>query len=323
MNPVDNATFTRPLIKALREHVDAFATDMAGESVTHDGLDSARPAAVVWVYLSVLVAWAQDHGLIDEWLRAPGETHRAAKGYNARDWLGGAYVALTAHPATECLLDPRYSEFYEHIPSQTVCADLLAWWAEDAPSLRYDVEDGPASITGWLPGDLLQAMSDARVKAHAFCQTPWWIADGILDLTTVPACGEFRDVEVLRTIDPCCGTGHFLIRQIDYLWEWYTTGEIRMRQAKPGPDYVPVTGGERYEPREAIERIIAGVHGCEKDPLIAAVARLRFVVTIGDLMHRSGLIGELRLDTIPPFTPAIVVGDSLLDGVVSAEEYAA
>lgn len=70
--------------------------------------------------------------------------------------------------------------------------------------------------------------------------------------------------------------------------------------------------------------ILQGLHGCDKDPLTAAIARLRYTATLGDLMHRSGLIrSPLRLDRIPPFNVPVLPGDSLLARKVTAGEYAA
>lgn len=325
MNMVDDVTLTRPLIKALRGHVDAFVESMADTAglQRYDQRASVRPAAVTWVYLTALVAWAEDHGLIDPWLRADAQDQRekflGLPGMTMTAWVARAFAALCVHPATACLLDPRYTPLRERSPSEQNLRDLVDWWTSAAPLLRYDVDTGPSSLSGWLPGELLPALSDERRKANALCQTPWWVADFIIDLTLVPAAAEFRDI-TLRTVDPTCGTGHFLIRKIDYLWELYTTGQVAPRQAEGG---TPATGWAPVSPGEAASRIVAGVDGCELDPLTAAVARLRFVVAIGDLMHHSGMLtGPLRLDRIPPFQPRIVVGDSLLAGRVSKAEYA-
>lgn len=328
-NLADAASFTRPLIKAVRSHVDAFAESMAGPKPTLAALEKVRPSAAAWVYYSALVAWAEDHKLIDPWLRADAKDRREEyappQAGGMCGWLARAYASLCVHPAIWCLLDPRYSELHTHDPSEEACRDLVDWWSSDAPSLAYDVDKGPTSITGWIIGDLLQHLRDSRPGGGGGgnAQTPWWVADGILDLTLVPAADAFRG-ETLQTIDPTCGTGHFLIRKIDYLWEWYTTGTLAPRQMKPGPGGTvkTVTGGRPLPPAEAIRRIIAGVDGCEIDPLTAAVARLRFVVAIGELMHRSGLLPTLRLDAIPPFQPRIAVGDSLLAGKVTTAEYA-
>lgn len=339
MNLVDDRRFTGPLIiKALRGHVDAFAADLAAQTGrdAHEEEQRQRPCAAVWVYMSCLVAWAQDHELLGGWLREPGETARARRNPPPEAqmripvsapsaWLTMAIAALATHPDTACLLDPRYSSLKQGKPSDAVCGDLLDWWAKDAPCLAWpDPEHGPTSLSGWLAGDLLQALSDERRTGYALAQTPWWVADLIIDHTLVPAANEFRDTP-LRTVDPACGTGHFLIRKIDYLWELYTTGQMHAREAARvrGTTEPAVTGWAPVDPREAIRRILTGVHGMERDPLTAAVARLRMVVAIGDLMHRSGLLPELRLHTIPPVRPVVGVGDSLLWGVATPEQYTA
>lgn len=325
MNPVDDRAFTGPLISALRQHVDAATESMVDGGTRAGYLDElarARPAAVAWVVSTVLVAWAEDHHLIDPWLREDARTRRKEfldlPGMTMTAWVARAIASLCVHPSTWCLLDPKYTQLRDHTPAETVVRDLVEWWSTDAPSFAYPADEGPTSITGWLPGDLLQALSDERRKGLAFAQTPWWIADGILDLTLVPAANEFRD-EPLRVVDPCCGTGHFLTRQIDYLWELYTTGSVACRQMRSD---TRADGWTPVPPIEAVRRILAGCHGCDRDPLITAVARLRYTVTLGDLMHRAGLIDELRLDRIPRFQVPVVVGDSLLAGVIPKQAYA-
>lgn len=321
-NLVDDTLFTRPLIKALTRHVDAFQRSIAGPGADHYALEAARPGAVAWVFYTVLAAWAGDHGLIRPWLRkdfADGYAEQAANGVPPSDWLTAAFCELGTHPATECLIDSRYSELQTVKPAEDACAALVDYWMHEAPLLRYEADRGPTSIMGWLPGDLLQALSAERRKRYAFCQTPWWICDFILDRTLVPAVDEFRDVSVIRLVDPACGTGHFLIRAVDYLWEWYTTGTLT---ARTGPDPRRITGGPVLGPREAARRIVAGVHGVDRDPLTTAVARLRFTVGIGERLHTAGALPSFTLATIPAFEPAVTVGDSLLAGLISEAEYA-
>jgi hypothetical protein len=283
-----------------------------------------RDAAVAWVYMTVLVAWAEDHALIGPWLRTDAKAAReqflAVPAGGMRGWIARAIASLAVHPGTWTLLDPQWTPIREGSPPEDACRDLVAWWDSDAPSLAYDVSDGPGSLSGWIPGDLLQHLSEDRRKRNALVQTPWWVCDFILDETLVPAAGEFTG-EPLRLIDPACGTGHFLIRAVSYLWEWYTTGHLTPRQAKSGP----VTGGPLLPPADAVRAIITGVHGCDKDPLTAATARFRCTVAVGDLMRQSGLIGgPLRLDRIPPFQVPVIPGDALLARTswCSADQYA-
>ena len=99
-NPADDTGFTGPLAKALRWHAGQLARQMPEE------------AAVAWVYLTVLVAWAEDHGLISPWLRAAAAARReqwlALDGMTVQGWQARAMAALCSHPATWCLLDPKW-----------------------------------------------------------------------------------------------------------------------------------------------------------------------------------------------------------------------
>lgn len=320
-NPVDDTQFTRPLIRALHRHVDALAESIGDMPTRHaEAGEQRRQVAATWVYLSTLVAWAEDHGLVDVWLRKGlrGMPGRFATEPRPVVCLAQTFAGLCVHPATQWLLHPRYSRLRDGTPSDDAVQTLADWWTGDAPSLAYDVDCGPGSITGWLVGDLLQVLSDDRRQGHALVQTPWWVADGILDQTLVPAAGE-RPGELLTLCDPTAGTGHFLIRAQDYLWEWYTTGGMPRRQMAGAG----VAGGPVLEPAEALRRIAAGVDGMELDPLTAAVARLRTTVHLGHLAHRSGLLGgPVRLDRIPrALVPRVAIGDSLLIGKISRDEY--
>lgn len=308
-NPVDDVAFTRPLVKALRAHVEAVASSLAGD--IPDGTDYAAAHSVrhriasAWVYTSCLVAWAEDHGLVPTWLRADAEAARkeylTQPGTDMRQWLAHAYASLTVHPATACLLDPRYSAIGEATPSEGAVRDLVDWWSADAPDLAYEhTGPGPASITGWLVGDLLQALEDEGRTASAFCQTPWFVADFLCARTLVPAAADFSG-ETLRVIDPAAGTGHILVWVMQGLYHLYTAG---------------VPGWPPLRPADAIARVLAGLHGVELHPVTAAVARLRLTVLAGALLHGAGAIpGPLRLADIPATVrPRIAVGNALLAG---------
>ncbi|MFG1846728.1 DNA methyltransferase family protein [Micromonospora carbonacea] len=324
MNPVDDRTFVNPLVKALHRHTDRLADSIPGPR-THDGHQRRQRIAAAWVYLSAIVAWAEDHHLIDVTL------HAGLRDVPARYTTGTArpVVALaqamgnlTVHPATQWLMHPAYNtDLHEGTPSDDAVQALADWWAADAPSLAYEVTAEPPSISGWLIGDLLQTITDERRKGFALAQTPWWICDFLLDRTLIPACAEFRTQRLIRTIDPTAGTGHMLIRAMDYLWEWYTTGTLRPRQAVGGP---AATGGTRIDPQHALPRVVASVDGIEIDPLTAAVARLRCTVYAAHLAHQAGYAtGPLRLDTIPrDLIPRVGVADSLLLGKVDRATYA-
>lgn len=298
-HPVDDTTFTRPLAHALQQHTEHLA-----DSIPHR---DAHLVASAWLYTTVLIAWAEDHGLIPSALRAGAETARKrheADGGTLAGWILRALSTLAAHPSTACLANPQYNPAAQgQPPAESALRRLITWWSEEAPDLLYPtVGDGPASITGWLAGDLLQLVGEERRLANALCQTPWWVCDFLCERTLVPAVAEFgAGTRVLRVIDPACGTGHILNRVMIGLYQWHrSTGD-----GHPG-----------CTPREAIRRTLAGLHGVELDPLTAAVARLRTLVTAAALLAGDGALPPpLRLRRIPAdLCPRIAVGNSLLAG---------
>src|SRR5690606_7151387 len=126
-----------------------------------------------------IVAWAEDHNLIDPWLR---EGLTVLHGMPPAAAIARAASRLTVHPATQWILHPQYwPELHARpIPDGDALAELVGWWTT-APALAYDVPQGPPSISGWLLGDLLQLATDERRKTNALVQSPWWVADFILD----------------------------------------------------------------------------------------------------------------------------------------------
>ncbi len=259
-NPADDRVFRW----ALQRHVQQLAATItytdpqADRPRGHAEQDYRERIAAAWVYLSCVAVWAEDHGLVVPLLRhnPRGVIRNRA---SSPLWLGRAFGQLTVHPATQWLMHPGYNRMlWAGTPSPGACADLIDWWATQAPSLAYPATGGhPASITGWPIGDLLSELSPQRRKRNALVQTPRFVADLILDETLVPAADTFRD-EPLR------------------------------------------------------------------DPLTAAVARLRLTVYIGHLMAQARLIPQpLRLAPIPAtVTPRVAVGDALLLGTgITRTEY--
>jgi hypothetical protein len=330
-NPADDPAFRRALLR----HVDRLAATVTYRDSWpgwpdrdrlsgHADAQHRQAIAAAWVYLSCVAVWAEDHRLVPPLLRSgpPGVVRNRDSGVL---WLGRAFGQLTVHPATQWLMHRGYNPMlWAGTPSASACSTLIDWWATDAPTLSYPSINGyPASISGWPIGDLLQVLSPQRRTRHALVQTPHFVADLILDRTLVPAAGAFRDEQPLRLVDPACGTGHFLIRAVDYLWPWYTTGVMTPRAVS---GQAAVAGGTVHPPDHAARLILAGVDGVDIDPLTAAVARLRLTVYIGHLLAQAGLIpAPVRLTGIPASVkPRVAVGDALLlaTGITRAE-YAA
>jgi hypothetical protein len=320
-NPADDRSFrTALLAQADRLAEGIVLTAPTGDRHRDD--DRRHRAAGMWVYLSAVAVWAEDHHLTRPLLRrSPADMARNT--FSSALWLARAVEQVTAHPSTQWITHPDYNpDLYAGAPSPQAAARLIGWWATVAPPLAYDTTgDQPASITGWVIGDLLPVLSPDRRTRHALVQTPYWVVDFILDRTLAPAAAEFRTEALLTVIDPCCGTGHFLIRAVDALWQWYTTGTLTPRT---GSNRTPVTGGHVWPANEAIRRVRVSADGVDIDPLTAAVARLRLTIYLAHLMVEAGLLPKpLRLDQIPRWVaPRIGVGDALLLGRISDAEYA-
>lgn len=282
------------LAKALTGHIEAFAETSDGE------------CAAAWVYLSALAVWAEDHGLVSPRLRAgalPARAKAFKAGTSPVQWLRGAIAALAVHPGTACLIDPRYTRYRHGTPSEASALSLLDWWAHEGPTLAGDVEEGPATIAGFAVGDLRQALLDERTQQRdGVVYTPWQVVDFQTN-SVIQSLKKDHPGKGYIIADPFCGTGHYLVRYAQILWDDYTN--------------------QGLSPRFVFDTLTTTISGCEMDPLSAAVARLRLVAVLGDLACQSGVIASRRLDAIPRFTPQIAVGDTFLAGDVTADEYAA
>ncbi|WFG45382.1 BREX-2 system adenine-specific DNA-methyltransferase PglX [Pseudonocardia alni] len=258
-------------------------------------------AAAAWVLSTVFVRYCEDNGLIDRrFLAGPldqvadaeeaqGAFTAANPTLNNRDWLEAAFRHLAdAHPTVAGLFDPAHNPLWDITISYEAANDLIGFWRrrdDSGTAIRYD-------LTGWdtrFLGDLYQDLSEAARKTYALLQTPEFVEEFILDLTLDPAIEEFG-LAGLRTIDPACGSGHFLLglfRRILAAW----------RKKEPGTD-----------DWELIRRSMASVHGCDKNPFAVSVARFRLLVAALDAAEVN------RLDRAGEFPIDVAVGDSLAHG---------
>ena len=262
-------------------------------------------AAAAWVLGCVFVRFCEDNGLI-EWpfLAGPGERladaeerheafFREKPHLNNRDWLIEAFQHLAdANETAAGLFDRRHNPLWELTPSYEAASELLAFWRRRGADgeILYDFTDEEWD-TRFL-GDLYQDLSEHARKTYALLQTPEFVEEFILDLTLEPAIEAFTLTPEggFRTIDPACGSGHFLLGIFARLVE-------KWRAAEPGTDEWVI-----------VRRALDSVHGCDKNPFAASIARFRLLVAA---MRAAG---ERRLVEAPTFPINVAVGDSLLHG---------
>ncbi|WP_308129708.1 BREX-2 system adenine-specific DNA-methyltransferase PglX [Kitasatospora aureofaciens] len=276
-------------------------------------------AAVAWALGTVFVRFCEDNGLIEwPWIAGPGERlviaeerheayFRENPEQNDRDWLVAAFDHLAAANETAGgLFDRNHNPLWGLTPSFEAARALLAFWrrrGEDGEAVHlFESEDWDTRFLG----DLYQNLSEHARKTYALLQTPEFVEEFILDLTLEPAVEEFglwpelttREGESrpivrrgLRTIDPACGSGHFLLGLFQRLLAKYRA------EAGPGVD-------DWANVRAALD----AVHGCDKNPFAVSIARFRL------LLAALKAAGVERLDLAPNFPINVAVGDSLLHG---------
>jgi hypothetical protein len=262
-------------------------------------------AAAAWVLGCVFVRFCEDNRLI-EWpfLAGPGDRLRDAEErheaffrekphLNNRDWLEEAFQHLADSNETAAgLFDRAHNPLWGLTPSYEAATELLSFWRRRGADgeILYDFTD-PEWDTRFL-GDLYQDLSEHARKTYALLQTPEFVEEFILDLTLEPAIEEFGLAPEggLRTIDPACGSGHFLLGIFERLVE-------KWRAAEPGTDEWAL-----------VRRALDSVHGCDKNPFAASIARFRLLVAA---MRAAG---ARRLAEAPTFPINVAVGDSLLHG---------
>ena len=269
--------------------------------------------AVAWVLATVFVRFCEDNGLIEyPFIAGPGDRVQLAADLQAKHyenhpesddlgWLKAAIEALSVSPVVKGLFDRRHNPMWTIEPSPQAIKALLAFWRETGEDgeIRCNLYD-PSWDTRFL-GDLYQDLSEAARKTYALLQTPEFVEEFILNYTLDPALEEFGlDPEPpvghedlprgLRVIDPACGSGHFLLGAFKRLLSAWETAQ-------------PTT--DRYD---LVAKALSSVHGVDKNPFAAAIARFRLMLAA---MRAAGVN---RLTERVDFPINIAVGDSLLHG---------
>ncbi|MER7441275.1 BREX-2 system adenine-specific DNA-methyltransferase PglX [Micromonospora avicenniae] len=257
--------------------------------------------AVAWVLGTVFVRFCEDNGLLsDPYLAGPGDRLVLAEEAEAqffrdepdktlRDWLHQGFDAIASTQAGKSLFDKRHNPLYQIPLSHDEAKNLIAFWRRrgETGGLVHDFTD-PEWDTRFL-GDLYQDLSEAARKTYALLQTPEFVEEFILDLTLTPAIEEFGH-DVVKMIDPTCGSGHFVLGAFERLLkEW--------EQHAPNRD-----------PHERVRLALDAVHGVDINPFAVAIARFRLLVAAlkacgtKSLVHAAGYSYPLHL----------AVGDSLI-----------
>jgi hypothetical protein len=271
-------------------------------------------SAVAWILGTVFLRFCEDNYLIDvPYLAGRSDRTAIAAERQAeffereplktdRDWMQAGFTEMSkASGVAAGLFDEDHNPMWKITPSHSAAKNLLAFWRTPRSdgTIAHDFAD-PGWDTRFL-GDLYQDLSDHAKKTFALLQTPEFVEDFILDLTLKPAIDEFGiepdpprarpDLpRTLRVIDPACGSGHFLLGAFAKLldaWE----------QHAPTMD-----------PWDRITRILTGLHGADKNPFAASIARFRLLIAV----MKAGDVK--RLTEAPDFPLNIAVADSLLHG---------
>ncbi|MEG3632462.1 BREX-2 system adenine-specific DNA-methyltransferase PglX [Micromonospora palythoicola] len=257
--------------------------------------------AVAWVLGTVFVRFCEDNGLLpDPYLAGPGDRLVLAEEAEAqffrdrpeetlRGWLEQGFDAIASTQAGKSLFDKRHNPLYQIPLSHDEAKNLIAFWRRrgEAGGLVHDFTD-PEWDTRFL-GDLYQDLSEAARKTYALLQTPEFVEEFILDLTLTPAIEEFGH-DVVRMIDPTCGSGHFVLGAFERLlkeWEHHA----------PSRDI-----------HERVRLALDAVHGVDINPFAVAIARFRLLVAA---LRASGVktLADAAGYTLPMH---LAVGDSLI-----------
>ncbi|WP_349876716.1 BREX-2 system adenine-specific DNA-methyltransferase PglX [Micromonospora sp. HUAS YX12] len=288
-------------LKLRGEYDHAFKVGRTAATWTAWRDERVTQAAVAWVLGTVFVRFCEDNGLLpDPYLAGPGDRLVLAEEAEAqffrdqpdktlRDWLHQGFEVIASTQAGKSLFDKRHNALYQIPLSHDAAKELIGFWRQrgETGSLVHDFTDSEWD-TRFL-GDLYQDLSEAARKTYALLQTPEFVEEFILDLTLTPAIAEFGH-DVVKMIDPTCGSGHFALGAFHRLLnEW--------EQHAPNRD-----------PHERVRLALDAVHGVDINPFAVAIARFRLLVAA----LRACNVKTLADSAGYTFPMHLAVGDSLI-----------
>jgi hypothetical protein len=233
---------------------------------------TVEQVGAAWILSCVFVRTLEDRSLLER-RRLAGEGaldsqeqfFAIAPSLTERDYVLTVFRELAAFPGAADVLGRAHNPAWRLSPSNESVRALLELLrrTDDDGQLHFRFE-GP--YTRQL-GDLYQDLSESVRKRYALLQTPEFVERFILEQTLAPAVREFG-LEIVRVIDPTCGSGHFLLGTFEFLFD------ARLR-ASPGVDQ-----------REHAAQALAQVYGIDVNPYAVAIARFRLTLSY---LERAGI----------------------------------
>lgn len=295
---------TGPIYSKLHAEYDAaFKLKRTAATWTVWRNERVTQAAVAWVLGTVFVRFCEDNGLFGAscflagptkdravWAEESQEEYfRENPAQTDRDWVLAAFDHIGRTQAGRTLFDPAHNAAYQVPISHDGAKDLIAFWRRTNADgvLVHDFTD-PEWDTRFL-GDLYQDLSEATRKTYALLQTPEFVEEFILDLTLKPAIDEFGH-DVVKMIDPTCGSGHFVLGAFHRLVNQWN-------------EHAP--GRDRYE---VVRHALEAVHGVDINPFAVAIARFRLLIAALKVGEFATLDSAARYS----FPLNLAVGDSLI-----------
>ncbi|WP_437898220.1 BREX-2 system adenine-specific DNA-methyltransferase PglX [Sorangium sp. So ce124] len=249
----------------------------------------SRRAAVLWVLKSVYVRVLEDRGLL-----APGRLldpeaqqlfEKLAPNLGETAFLRWIYkdLASTRGGLPE-LFSPQPAEVA--LPSDDLSRALIAFWRHRDADTGAVWSFAEERFEGELMGDLYQELDPVVKDRFALCQTPDFVRKFILDRTLTPAVETFG-ADVVRLLDPACGSGHFLIDGLK---------RLVAATAEKHPD---------WEREKVVSHALDRVVGIDLNDYACALARTRLIMTAAELA------GVTRLADAARFHPHVYWADGL------------
>lgn len=313
LNPLAmKATDRERLTRALRDHVARIAADLRAKmrapgTAARKGAEQlhkdervaedfevwtdllSRRAAVLWVLKSVYVRVLEDRGLL-----APGRLldpeaqqlfEQLAPHLGETAFLRWIYKDLASpHGGLPELFSPQPAEVA--FPSDELSRGLIAFWRHTDADTGAAWSFAEERFEGELMGDLYQELDPVVKDRFALCQTPDFVRAFILDRTLTPAMETFG-ADVVRLLDPACGSGHFLIDGLK---------RLVAATAEKHPDW-----SREKVVAHALDRVV----GIDLNDYACALARTRLIMTAAELA------GITRLADAARFHPHVYWADGL------------